>query len=68
MSSSSQLVGVQAAFRLVCQFVNDNFEQVRARIDINGHGKKRQTLKRSLDGYPAGQLMACITPAEIVSP
>lgn len=62
VSSSSQLSGVHAAFRLICQFVNDNLEEVRARVTLNGHGKKRHGVKRSIDGYPIGQALACLRP------
>ena len=57
VSSSSQLHGVMAAYRMVCQLVSDNLVEVRARVILRSHTKRKATL--FVDGYPTGQALPC---------
>lgn len=59
ITSSSQLSGVLAAFRLICQAVSDQLDRVKANIKIKTYYKKKAGQKRFLEGYPAGQALAC---------
>lgn len=59
ITSSSQLGGVMACFRLICQLVSDNLEEVEATINLKAYCKKKAGDKRVLEGYPAGQALPC---------
>ena len=59
ITSSNQLPGVLAAFRLICQVVSDRHEDVKAGIKLKTYYKKKPGDKRHLEGYPEGQALAC---------
>ena len=59
ITSSSQLGGVLACYRLICQLVNDNLEGVQASVKLWSYCKKKTGEKRVLDGYLAGQALPC---------
>ena len=56
ISSRNQLAGVLAAYRLICQTVNDNLDRVKAAVELSGKASKKPAKpKRVLEGYPSGQ-------------
>lgn len=57
VSSKTQLHGVLASFRLVCQLVEDNYERVLAPVSLR---KRKAAACLVIDGYRTGQVLPCL--------
>lgn len=61
VTSREYLAGLLAAYRMVCQLVNDNIDAVHARVSLKR--KRTSTASREIiDGYPIGQALPCYKP------
>lgn len=64
ISSRAALGGLLAAYRMVCQVIDENFEEVRAKVNVEPRRvHTRRRLAEVMDGYPAGQLLPCLEAA-----
>lgn len=68
ISSKAGLAGLLAAYRLVCQVVDENFGGVQAKVSVEPKRTgARRRVQDVVDGYPMGQILPCL-PARPKTP